>query len=77
MIKRRRHAEAAVYARIVLDRNAGDAARLHEREQLIATGVEENMPNRATFLNLDGISNYGFEAQNPFVKRGSLIQVQR
>lgn len=61
MIERARHAEAAIDARIVFGGNAGDAARFHEGEQLIAPGIEEDVGSCPIMTALSTtFDNYSF-----------------
>src|SRR5215472_69985 len=76
MIEGARHAKTAIDAGVVFGRNAWNSACLHEGEQLIATGIEEDVANLAALLHRDCVAAYWFEAEHPLVKLARLVEVQ-
>ena len=77
VIKRARHPEPAVDARVVLSGNARDTARLHERQELIAPRIEEDVADAPALLDLDDVAAHGLEPQHVFVEVAGLVEVQR
>src|SRR5262245_3376016 len=63
-----RHPERAVQAAVELDRDARNTARLHEREQLPLSRVEEHVADLAALLHLDDVAANGLESEYPLVE---------
>jgi hypothetical protein len=75
-IKRARNAETAIDTRIVFGRNSRDVAVFHEGEQLVPSGIEEDMANLSAFFHADSVAAHRLEAEHSFVKLASLVEVQ-
>jgi hypothetical protein len=72
-----RDAEPAVDAGVVLDWHPRDAARLHEGDQLPATGVEEDVADAAALLELEDVAAHRRESEDVLVERARLVEIQR
>jgi len=57
-------------------RHARHVVRLHEGNQLVAPDIEENVTQRAAFLDTQGVGNDCLEAQHVLVEGPSLVEVE-
>src|SRR5208283_964635 len=71
-----RHAEAAVDACVVFGGDARDSARLHERDQLVAPGIEEDVTDLAAFADRNGVGSDRLEAEDVHIEVPRLVQIQ-
>src|SRR5262249_32008843 len=71
-----RHAQSAIDAGVVVLRHAGNVARLHEGDQLVASDVEEDVAQRAAFLDAQGVFDDRLEAQHVLVEGARLVEVE-
>src|SRR5262245_2681434 len=71
------HAERTVETAVELDRNAGDAAWLHEGQELLLARVEEDVADLAAFLHRDDVAADGLEPEDPLVERPRRVHVER
>src|SRR6266404_721882 len=69
-------AEAAVDAGVVLARDAGHAARLHEGKQLPVAGIEEDVADLAALLHLHRIAAHRLEAEDALVEGARAVHVE-
>src|SRR3989441_13060170 len=69
-------AEAAVDAGVVLARDAGHAARLHEGEQLPVAGIEEDVADLAALLHLHRIAAHPLEAEDALAEGARAVHVE-
>src|SRR6516165_700714 len=76
VIKGSRNPKAAIYARVVFRRQAGNSARFHEGDELVAARVEEHVPDTPALLDLKRVSDYRFEPQHALVKLAGLVEVK-
>src|SRR5439155_22421469 len=68
--------EATVDAGVVLARDAGHAARLHEGKQLPVPGVEEDVPDLAALLHRHGVTAHRREAEDALVESARAVHVE-
>jgi len=72
-----RHPEAAIDPRVVGRGDARHPPCLHEGEQLVAPGVEEDVPDLAALLHLQDVAADRLEAQHVLVEVPGPVQVER
>src|SRR5262249_15477958 len=77
VIEGARHAEAAGDAGVVLRGNARHPARLHEGDELIAAGVEEDVTQAAALADPDRIATHRREAEDALVELPRLVEIER
>src|SRR5262249_28432694 len=77
VVEAARHPEPTVDSRVVPCRYAGHSTRLHEGDELVAPGVEEDMADLPTFLDRDGVAAHRFESEDALVEVTSLVEIQR
>jgi hypothetical protein len=77
VIEDARHAEATVDSRIVVRRHARDAARLHEGDELIVPGIEEDVADLPALRDLDDVAAHRLEPEDGFIEVAGRVEVQR
>jgi hypothetical protein len=69
--------EPAVDPRIVFCRHVWNAARFQKGDQLVAPDIEKDVSKVPAFFDFYRVGDDWLEAQNAFVKRTGLVEVER
>src|SRR5215831_9467747 len=77
MVERTGHPQAAIDARVVFCRNTWNSACLHEGQQLIATGIKEDVANLAALFDRYRVTSHRLETEHALIELAGLVEVQR
>src|SRR5262245_25939823 len=75
MIEAARNSKPPIDSGLVPRRHARHAAGLHEGDELITPGVEEDVADLPAFLDRDGVAAHRFEFQDALVEVASLVEI--
>src|SRR5262245_3118099 len=76
MIEGAWNTQSTIDARVVVRRDAWNTVRFHERNQLVAADIEEEMAQAATFFDLDGVGDHQSKAENVLIELTGLLEIQ-